>query len=98
MVQALLRAFEELGCHRGGPPTRLGSALQGVLLRRPSPAVAPHIATEHTPQSTPRAVEAPSPVSSGGERTADRGRLASDTDEEWHSEPVPTTRQQGSRP
>ena len=87
VAQALLRTFEELGRHRGGASTRLDSALQEVLTRRPSPAVAPHIATEHTPPSTPRAVEAPSPVSSGGERTADRGRLASDTDEEWHSEP-----------
>ncbi len=66
---------------------RLGSALQEVLLRCPPPAVAPHLATEPTPQSTPRAVEAPSPVSSGGKRTAECGRLASDTDEEWHPEP-----------
>ena len=87
MAQALLRAFEELGRHRGGAPTRLGSALQEVLLRRPSPAVAPHFATEQTPQSTSRAVEAPSHVSSGDERIVDRGRFASDTHEEWYPEP-----------
>ncbi len=87
MAQALLRAFEELGRHRGGAPARLGFALQEVLLRRHSPAVAPYIATEQTPQSTPRAVEAPSHVSSGDERIVDRGRFASDTDEEWYPEP-----------